>query len=104
MFKPLVGALVLGTVAMSGAVGQAEANTVWVFPYKGAPYAVPHDHTKQANTPLKLKKKAARENARDHQAAANEAIVIAHHKPGYHDGLPRMPRSEEPAALPRSTA
>lgn len=103
MLKPLVGALALAAVAMSSGIGQAEANTVWVFPYKGAPYAVPHDHSKQANTPLKAQKKAIREKARD-RYVANEAIVIAHHKPGYHDGLPRTPRSEEPEVQPRSMA
>lgn len=101
MLKPLVAALALSAVAMAGVVGQAEANTVWAFPYKGAPHAVRHDHTIQANTPLKLKKKAARENARG-RFAAGGAIVIAHHKPGYHDGLPRMPRSEEPEVLSRA--
>ncbi len=99
MLKPLVGALVLSAAAMTGVVGQAAADTMWHYPYKGAPYAV--DHAKQAKTPLNLKKKA--ENAPD-RFAPSGAIVIAHHKPGYHDGLPRMPRSEEPAALPRSTA
>lgn len=34
---------------VSGAlVGQAQANTEWRFPYKGVPYAVPHDHAKSA--------------------------------------------------------
>lgn len=99
MFKPLVVAAALAAVAMTGAVDQATANTVWV--YKGTPYAVPHDHGKQADT-LKTKKKAAREKARD-RFSASGAIVIAHHKPGYHDGLPRTPRSEEPDGLPRST-
>ena len=103
MFKPLVVAAALAAVAMTGAVNQATANTVWVYPYKGTPYAVPHDHGKQANTPLKTKKKTSRQNARD-RFAVDSAIVIAHHKPGYHDGLPRTPRSEEPEGLYRSTA
>lgn len=102
MHKSLVAGLAFTAVAITGLFGQATANTVWVFPYKGTPYAVPHDHGKQANTSLKTKKKAARENARD-RFAADRAIVIAHHKPGYHDGLPRTPRSEEPEGLPRST-
>ncbi|KAB2943553.1 MAG: hypothetical protein K8F92_08730 [Hyphomicrobium sp.] len=102
MFKPLVVAAALAAVAMAGAVNQATANTVWVYPYKGTPYAVPHDHGKQADT-LKTNKKAAREKARD-RFSASGAIVIAHHKPGYHDGLPRTPRSEEPEDLLRSTA
>jgi hypothetical protein len=101
MLKPFVGALALSAVAMANVVGQAEANSVWAFPFKGTPYAVPHDHTKQANTPLKLKKKAAGETARDRYAVSG-AIVIAHHKPGYHDGLPRSPRSEEPEVLSRA--
>lgn len=103
MLKPLVAAVALTAVAMTGAVSQATAKTVWVYPYKGTPYAVPHEHAKQANTPLKAKKKATRENARD-RFAADRTIAIAHHKPGYHDGLPRTPRSEEPEGLPQSTA
>lgn len=102
MIQPLVVAAAIAAVAMTSTVNQATANTVWVFPYKGAPYAVPHDHGKQVNTPVKTKK-VVRQKARD-RIAANEAIVIAHHKPGYHDGLPRTPRSEQPEVLSRATA
>lgn len=32
------------TLAVASFAGQAQAHTQWRFPYKSAPYAVPHTH------------------------------------------------------------
>jgi len=111
-------ALLTGTVA-----GQAQAETVWRFPYKGAPYAVPHEHNDRVSKAWKLAKQTSKQRIVQHrqsnpslggragstlrmQAITGKtstlslkvshavptdmsAIVLAHHKPGYHDGLPR---------------
>lgn len=89
--KFAIVALVVG-----GIVGQAEARTVWHLPYKGAPYATTApDRGDSAATIREGLRKQARKS--QHSAVAdNSAIVVAHHKPGYHDGLPRNPK-------PRST-
>ncbi|MBA4132856.1 MAG: hypothetical protein C0519_15705 [Hyphomicrobium sp.] len=76
-------ALVAVTLAASGAA--AHAHTVWRFPFKSAPYAVPHEHHKPA-----VRSNTVRKHMHRHGAIAEaSAIVIAHHKPPYHDGLPR---------------
>ena len=66
--------------------GQAQAHTMWRFPPKGgARYAVPHEHYKPA-----VRSNTVRKHMHRHGAIAEaSAIVIAHHKPPYHDGLPR---------------
>lgn len=33
-------------VASTALMGGAQANTIWRFPHKSMPYAVPHDHAK----------------------------------------------------------
>lgn len=76
-------ALVAVTLAASGAA--AQAHTIWRFPFKSAPYAVPHQHYKPA-----VRSNTGRKHMHRHGAIADvSAIVIAHHKPPYHDGLPR---------------
>jgi hypothetical protein len=111
-------ALLVGTVA-----GQAQADPVWHFPFKGAPYAtndqnarVTHvgksikqaakqrEHyaqSRQSNPSLGgragstppmrgLTSKASRPSQKVSQApSADQPAIVAHHKPGYHDGLPR---------------
>jgi len=103
MFSPLVTAIVLSAVARTGPVCATAAGTVGGYPCKGAPYAAPRKHGNEANTPLDARRKAARENERE-RFGANGAAPIAHYKPGYHDSLPRTPKSEAPEDLPRSTA
>ncbi|OYW55415.1 MAG: hypothetical protein B7Y80_14065 [Hyphomicrobium sp. 32-62-53] len=47
--------LSIATAAIASAtfVGGAQANTIWRFPYKSAPFAVSHDHgTPQAATAI----------------------------------------------------
>lgn len=40
--------LAIATAAISSAtlVGGAQASTIWRYPFKSAPYAVPHNHAK----------------------------------------------------------
>lgn len=47
-------ALLTGTIA-----GQAQAHTVWRFPYKAAPYAVPHEHNNRVALGQKTSKSKA---------------------------------------------
>lgn len=94
MIKSLASALALAvTVAIAG---PAAANTIWAFPYKAPPYSVPHDHAKRANKPAQLGS-----NARTARQSGS-AMTIAHHKPPYHDGLPKPPRSNDPDISPRA--
>jgi hypothetical protein len=90
-------ALVAVTLAASGAA--AQAHTVWRFPFKSAPYAVPHQHYKPA-----VRSNTVR-NHRHGAIADVSAIVIAHHKPPYHDGLPRTspPTVPQPKKVGKST-
>lgn len=92
MIKSSATSLVLTAVVLLAAGGQAAAHTLWAFPYKRAPYAMPHDHATPSKT-MMLRKTSAQEET---PAERRGEIVIAHHKPPYHDGLPRMPRSERP--------
>lgn len=123
--KPITKtALMALTLAAAAIGGQAQAHTEWRYPFKGAPYAVPHEHS--AGTTNIRKATNLSERAMDQRStllahrntghnlgpcgilpcprkpegvapkrigqpvkAAPQAIVVAHHKPGYHDGLPR---------------
>jgi hypothetical protein len=55
-------ALLTGTVA-----GQAMAGSVWRFPYKGAPRAVPHEHNDRVSAASKKAKHASKRGYRDAQ-------------------------------------
>lgn len=93
-------ALVAVTLAASGAV--AHAHTVWRFPFKSAPYAVPHEHHKPA-----VRSNSVRKHMHRHGAIADKPeIVIAHHKSPYHDGLPRTspPTVPQPKKVGKSAA
>lgn len=82
--------------------GQAQAHTMWRFPPKGgAPYVVPHEHYKPA-----VRSNSVRKHMHRHGAIADKPeIVIAHHKPPYHDGLPRTspPTVPQPKKVGKST-
>lgn len=52
------------TVAIGVFAGLAQAGPVWHFPYKGAPYAVPHDHQDRLNEKLRLKSLTQKESQR----------------------------------------
>jgi hypothetical protein len=124
VLKLAAAALLTGTVA-----GQAMAEPVWRFPYKGAPYAVPHEHNDRVSAAPKKTKHASKRGHQDAEhsqvrglapsvpqlekqtsrasrnvSAASSPeraeIVLAHHKPGYHDGLPRSGR--DAASQPKS--
>lgn len=96
MIKLLSGVLAIAAAVSVSAAGQATANTIWTFPYKGVPYAVPHDHAKRANSSSKIGRKVVHAQARVVAANQNDGgTLVAHHKPPYHDGLPKPPRSEE---------
>lgn len=119
MLNLAAATLLVGTVA-----GQAQADPVWHFPFKGAPYATKDDNarvthvwksteqgakqrehyvqSRKSNPSLGARagatpqmrgftSKASRPSQKVSQApsADQPAIVVAHHKPGYHDGLPR---------------
>lgn len=49
--------LALAIAALSSATlaGGAQAETIWRFPYKGMPYAVPHDHGKKVVAKVAMK-------------------------------------------------
>jgi hypothetical protein len=87
-------ALVALTLTVGGA--PAQAHTIWRFPYKGAPYAVPHEHKGSVAVTGKAKSLLRRTYKRS-SVVENPAIVVAHHKQPYHDGLPRTsgPRSPD---------
>lgn len=51
MLKSTIAAVVL--VMGASVIGQAQANTERGFPNKGTPYAISHDHAKQADTRTK---------------------------------------------------
>lgn len=41
----IIRSAITAVVLVAGySAGQAQAHTVWRYPYKGAPYAVPHTH------------------------------------------------------------
>lgn len=127
-------ALVALTLAAAAIGGQAQAHTEWRYPFKGAPYAVPHEHSTGATNirkSMSLSERAvdqrsillahhntghslgpcgifpcpqkpegvAPKKVGQRGTAAPQAIVVAHHKPGYHDGLPRT--SGPTVAAPR---
>lgn len=109
--KVAAAALVTGTLA-----GPAMAEAVWRYPYKGTPYSVPHEHNEGVSSERKgpvskpghrheqgsTQDKRTRESrgaAAKTSSVATPAVVLAHHKPGYHDGLPREGSPED-----RSTA
>lgn len=53
--------LSIATAAVASAtfVGGAQANTIWRYPYKSAPYAVPHVDAKlQAAAPVTIRRTA----------------------------------------------
>lgn len=96
MKTTLTSALAALTLVAGFSAGQAQAHTEWRYPFKGAPYAVPHTHNDSVTTaPKKLKQKALRKSQRSF-VVNDAAIVVAHHKPGYHDGLPRTPAPTVP--------
>lgn len=55
MLKPLITALALAAMTMTGITAQAEAkagtHTMWITPFKAAPYAVLHDNATCPNRP-----------------------------------------------------
>ena len=82
-------ALAAFTLLVGLSAGHAQAHTEFRFPFKSAPYAVPHtDNDSATIAPKKLKQKTLRKSQRSF-AVNDAAIIVAHHKPGYHDGLPR---------------
>jgi len=96
MKTTITSALAALTLVAGLSAGQAQAHTEWRYPFKGAPHAVPHTHNNSVTTaPKKLKQKALRKSQRSF-VVNDAAIVVAHHKPGYHDGLPRMPAPTVP--------
>lgn len=84
MKTTITAALAAITLAAGMFAGQAQAHTQWRYPYKGAPYAVPHDHHNHART-------GSKRLCRLGESTSVTGIVVAHHKPPYHDGLPRKP-------------
>lgn len=91
MKTTLTSAFAALTFVAGISAGQAQAHTEWGFPFKGTLYAVPHtDNGSATIAPKKLKQKALRKSQRSF-VVNRAAIVVAHHKPGYHDGLPRTP-------------
>lgn len=66
MLNLAVAALLTGAV-----VGQAQAEPVWRFPYKGAPYAVPHEH----NDRVALGQKTSKSKAVHARAAKSTYIA-----------------------------
>ncbi len=44
--KRIILAIVTAAIGSATLIGGAQANTIWRYPYKSTPYAVPHDHAK----------------------------------------------------------
>ena len=96
MKTTLTSALAALALVAGFSAGQAQAHTEFRFPFKGAPYAVPHTHNETTTSAQKkFKQRAARKYQRSF-VVNDAAIVVAHHKPGYHDGLPRTPAPTVP--------
>jgi len=56
--------LAIATAAISSATlaGGAQASTIWRYPFKSAPYAVPHDHAKPLAASLTIQPAARHEH------------------------------------------
>lgn len=56
--------LSIATAAIASAtlIGGAQASTIWRFPHKSAPYAVPHDHVKSQGAAPVVVHRTARHN------------------------------------------
>lgn len=44
--KRTVLAIATAAIGSAALIGGAQASPIWRFPFKSAPYAVPHDHAK----------------------------------------------------------
>lgn len=44
--KRIILAIVTAAIGSTTLIGAAQANTIWRYPVKSTPYAVPHDHAK----------------------------------------------------------
>lgn len=60
----------------------AQAHAEWRYPFKSAPYAVPHTHTDGATTMPIQKKRTVAKRFKQSLVVKDALIVIAHHKPG----------------------
>ena len=85
----LTSRLGLAAIVVGVAAVQAQAAHVTRFPYKGAPYAVPHGSTQ---TKPKTTKELSGGNQRVSERGT--AVILAHHKPPYHGNVsrPKKPR------------
>ena len=83
MTRTLAAAVLVGLFA-----GPGQASTVWQFPYKGAPFAKPHDraHTHKSVQALPDRKLKQQPGIAQPLAIGERGIVVAHHKPPYHGG------------------
>lgn len=54
--------LAIATAAVGSAtlIGSAQAGTIWRYPFKSAPYAVPHDHPLDASVATQPAERHAR--------------------------------------------
>jgi hypothetical protein len=77
-------------VAAGILAGPVQASTVWHFPYKAAPFAMSHERPK-----LKAINPKPRETKhRDRASVGSGGMAVAHHKPPYHNGVPKSPPVE----------
>jgi hypothetical protein len=74
-------ALVAMTFSVGAVASQAQAHTILHFQHKGAPYAVPHEDHQNSVT-------ASQSLWRLGKADSPTGMILAHHKPGYHDCTP----------------
>lgn len=42
----IILAIATAAISSSTLIGGAQADTIWRYPVKGTPYAIPHDHAK----------------------------------------------------------
>jgi SRSO17 transposase len=126
MSNPTFQRLIVNTIAatlLTGVIaGQATADTIWRYPYKGAPYAVPHEHNDQVSPEREATKSASKPGRRNATGAAGKRapriapvprrtsaampseavpVILANHKPGYHVGLPRKGKGKSAPPQPR---
>lgn len=76
-FPRLILNLAAAALVTGSIVGQAQADVVWRFPYKGTPYAVPHEHNSRVaigQTTRKSRAVHARDAKRTH-VAGSPAVV-----------------------------
>ncbi len=84
-----LAAIVVGVVAV-----QAQAAHVTRFPYKGAPYAVPHGSS--SSTPAKPQATKQLPGSHKRVSERGTAVILAHHKPPYHGDVP-PPKTPRPS-------